>query len=83
MKKTVIVTGGAQGIGKGIAKHLLAAGYAVVIADIDTEAGEEISQEYKGLGKVLFIPTDVADENSVRDCVSLSIDRFQRQHQWG
>jgi len=78
MKKTVIVTGGAQGIGKGIAKHLLAAGYAVVIADIDTAAGEEISQEYKGLGKVLFIPTDVADENSARECVSLSIDRFQR-----
>jgi NAD(P)-dependent dehydrogenase (short-subunit alcohol dehydrogenase family) len=78
MKKTVIVSGGAQGIGKGIAGHLLAAGHAVVIADIDPGAGAETRQEYQGSGEVLFIPTDVADENSVRECVSLSIDRFQR-----
>jgi len=78
MNKTVIVTGGAQGIGKGIARHLLAAGHAVVIADIDTEAGEETRQEYRGSSELLFIPTDVADENSVSECVSRSIDRFQR-----
>lgn len=78
MTKTAIVTGGAQGIGKGIAKRLLAAGFAVVIADIDTEAGEEILQEYRSSGELLFIPTDVADENSARECISLSLARFQR-----
>ena len=78
MTKTAIVTGGAQGIGKGIAKRLLAAGFAVVIADIDTEAGEETMQEYRSAGELLFIPTDVADENSARECIRLSIARFQR-----
>jgi NAD(P)-dependent dehydrogenase (short-subunit alcohol dehydrogenase family) len=78
MKKTVIVTGGAQGIGKGITRHLLAAGYAVVIADIDTEAGEETLQEYIRSGEIFFSPTDVADENAVRECVRRSMERFGR-----
>ncbi|MCB0305390.1 MAG: SDR family NAD(P)-dependent oxidoreductase, partial [Calditrichaeota bacterium] len=33
--KTIIVTGGAQGIGRGICQYLLHQEYRVVIADID------------------------------------------------
>ena len=40
-RKVAIVTGGARGIGAGIAPRLLASGYAVVIADNDAEAGRE------------------------------------------
>ena len=76
MKKTVIVTGGAQGIGKGIAKQLLKAGYAVVIADIDPEAGQETEAEYSSLGKIQFINTDVSNEDSVKECLRLSLERF-------
>jgi len=39
--KTVIVTGGAQGIGMAISLTFAEEGANVVIADIDEEAGEE------------------------------------------
>jgi NAD(P)-dependent dehydrogenase (short-subunit alcohol dehydrogenase family) len=63
--KTIIVTGGAQGIGKGIALQLLRLGAAVLIADLDEEAGMETSSECAGWGEVRFVQTDVADEASV------------------
>ncbi|MCS6826329.1 MAG: SDR family oxidoreductase [Caldilinea sp.] len=62
--KTIIVTGGAQGIGKGIALQLLRLGAAVVIADQDEEAGMETLSEYAAWGEVRFVQTDVADEAS-------------------
>ena len=39
--KVGLVTGGGQGIGKGIVKRLLEEGMSVVIAEIDEEAGRE------------------------------------------
>lgn len=63
--KTIIVTGGAQGIGKGIALQLLRLGAAVLIADLDEEAGMETASECAAWGEVRFVQTDVADEASV------------------
>lgn len=63
--KTIIVTGGAQGIGKGIALQLLRLGAAVLIADLDEEAGMETASECAARGEVRFVQTDVADEASV------------------
>ena len=37
--KAGVVTGGGQGIGKGIVKRLLEEGMSVVIAEVDEEAG--------------------------------------------
>jgi NAD(P)-dependent dehydrogenase (short-subunit alcohol dehydrogenase family) len=65
--KTAIITGGAQGIGRGISAHLLRQGWCVVIADKDVEAGEECLATYQG--DLHFIPTDVADESAVQHCV--------------
>jgi 2-deoxy-D-gluconate 3-dehydrogenase len=43
--KTAIVSGGAKGIGRGIAERLVEAGAAVVISDIDHEAGARTASE--------------------------------------
>ncbi|MDH4318793.1 MAG: SDR family NAD(P)-dependent oxidoreductase, partial [Desulfobulbaceae bacterium] len=74
----VIVTGGAQGIGKGIVTHLLEKGARVVIADHDEEAGKECLAEWGGEERLLFVPTDVGDEESVKECVMRTISQFQR-----
>jgi NAD(P)-dependent dehydrogenase (short-subunit alcohol dehydrogenase family) len=67
--RIAIVTGGAQGIGRGIAAKLRASGYGVVIADSDAEAGREAA----AAGPAWFVETDVADEASVAACVAAAI----------
>lgn len=74
--KVVIITGGAQGIGKGIARHLLEMGIKVLVADIDPEAGEETVAEYRSLREIRFVLTDVTEEASVKNAVSKTIEYF-------
>jgi NAD(P)-dependent dehydrogenase (short-subunit alcohol dehydrogenase family) len=68
-KKVAIVTGGGQGIGKAISKRFLEEGMKVVLAEIDEEAGKETEAEFKHLGSVKFIQTDVSDEDSVENLI--------------
>ncbi|MBX3099184.1 MAG: SDR family oxidoreductase [Salinibacterium sp.] len=65
MSRTVLVTGGASGIGKGIARAFVANGDRVVIADIDGESGAAASVE---LG-CDAVQVDIADAHSVADAV--------------
>lgn len=61
----VAITGGAQGIGKAIAKRLLEQGYRVFILDADSEAGRETEEELRAIGVAEFICTDIAQEHSI------------------
>ena len=65
--KISIVTGGAQGIGKGIVKRLLQAGCRVCLSDIDDSKGIEAKDEFQkefGIGdnKVCFFKADVTSK---------------------
>jgi len=76
--KTAIITGGAQGIGKAIAKAFLVQGWTTVIADQDREAGEETTREFDSLGLLSFVETDVADERQVERLIEQTTSQFGR-----
>ncbi len=74
--KVAIITGGAQGIGKAIARRFLNEDVAVVIADNDAEAGKETVAEYAETGELRFFETDVSDETQVRRLVRETLKAF-------
>jgi NAD(P)-dependent dehydrogenase (short-subunit alcohol dehydrogenase family) len=68
--KTIIVTGGAQGIGRGIVEYLLDKKCQVVMSDIDVEAGQELVEHLARPEKLLFVHTDVSKEYQVMQCIT-------------
>lgn len=76
--KVVIVTGGAQGIGKGIVNHLLDMGARLVIADQDREAAQECLAGCDDPQRAIFIETDVTEEVSVKACMLKTRNQFER-----
>ena len=79
--KVAIITGGASGIGKAIAKEAAMTGArAVVIADIDREKANENAEAINAHHgtEALSIPTDVTDEKQVAALVKRTIDTFGR-----
>jgi NAD(P)-dependent dehydrogenase (short-subunit alcohol dehydrogenase family) len=74
--KVALVTGGGQGIGKGIAKSLVEGGMRVVIADIDGEAAAETVAE---LGPACSaVAVEVSDEAAVKGMMQVVQTRFGR-----
>lgn len=71
--KTAIVTGGAMGIGLGIAYRLAEAGANVVIADVNEEVGAQAVQEVTDRDwNAAFIKTDVSVEADVLSAVAFA-----------
>ncbi|NJO07571.1 MAG: SDR family oxidoreductase [Chloroflexaceae bacterium] len=77
-QRVALVTGGAQGIGKGITQRLLDDGMAVMIADTDAEAGQETAAEYASSGAVQFVQADISDEAAVQATVQQTLAAFGR-----
>jgi len=65
--KVAVVTGGGAGIGRATCELFAEEGAAVVVAERDPETGRETAERIgRAGGQALFVPTDVADEASVR-----------------
>lgn len=78
--RVVLITGGAQGIGRGIAQAVLGAGGRVAIGDLDAEAGRACLAEWQVGDRAWFATLDVAREASVRRFVGRAIERFGALH---
>lgn len=75
--KTAIVTGGAMGIGLGIARRLGEAGANVVIADLNEKAGDAAVKEMQeNGGSAAFVKTDVASESEVMKAVEFASSEY-------
>ena len=62
--KVAVVTGGAQGFGKGIADALYAEGAYIAVVDMNLEGAKAAAAEYGDVG--LAVMANVADEDSVK-----------------
>jgi NAD(P)-dependent dehydrogenase (short-subunit alcohol dehydrogenase family) len=75
MKKNIVVTGGAQGIGKIVTLELLKEGFGVSVLEIDREAIDEFRKENQS-EDLVFYPCDVSNEKEVEASVVKSAEHF-------
>ena len=76
--KVALVTGGARGIGKGVAEHLAAVGADLVIVDVLLEAAQQTADEFHadyGV-RTLALYCDVTDPAAVEACVQEAGDKM-------
>jgi 2-dehydro-3-deoxy-D-gluconate 5-dehydrogenase len=76
--RTAIVTGGAMGIGLGIACRLHEAGADVVVADLDPLAAEQAAEALQAQREqsALAVRCDVSDAESVERLVGAAVETF-------
>jgi NAD(P)-dependent dehydrogenase (short-subunit alcohol dehydrogenase family) len=77
--RIVVVTGGAQGFGGGIAEQMMAQNANVVIADLNETVGVQMADRLnKTAGKncAVFIRADVSNAASVQQLMTETVKRF-------
>lgn len=74
-----LVTGAASGMGRATARALASAGYRVVLADINADAGREAADEITSRGfEAHFVRADVTKPGEVENMVAAAADRYGR-----
>jgi meso-butanediol dehydrogenase/(S,S)-butanediol dehydrogenase/diacetyl reductase len=77
--RNVIVTGGAQGIGRGIVERLAREGANVMIGDLNGDGAAEVAAELSGQGmNVEACEVDVSVRQSTVDLISSAVESFGR-----
>ena len=74
--KVAIVTGGASGLGEGLARRFAAEGAKVLIGDVDRDAGPVLAAD---IGAD-FVEADVSDLDQVSGLVTTAVERFGGLH---
>jgi NAD(P)-dependent dehydrogenase (short-subunit alcohol dehydrogenase family) len=75
--RVAIITGGAVGIGRGIALKFAEEGCSVVITDISEAEGAKTAEEVSKKGKDgVFVHCDVTDSRQVQDMVGKALGKF-------
>lgn len=77
MSQRVLITGGASGLGKELAKQYLKSGARVLITDIHEQRGEETVFEYKPLGEIHFVKASTTVDSDWQALLDWS------QQHWG
>lgn len=75
--RVAIITGGAVGMGKAMARKFAEEGCSVVISDISESQGKKTADELsKTGGEAIFVRCDVTDNAQVQDMVNIVIGKF-------
>jgi NAD(P)-dependent dehydrogenase (short-subunit alcohol dehydrogenase family) len=76
--KVAIVTGGASGLGEGMARRFAAEGAAVLIADVDRDAGAALAEDIGS--NAVFAEADVSHLDQIGGLVATAVERFGGLH---
>jgi len=77
MNRTVIITGGANGIGEELVLQYAEENNNVVIADINEQAGRNLEQTCKEKQlNVMFVKTDVSNVSDIEQLIKSTVDRY-------
>ena len=76
-ERVVMVTGGAQGLGEGIARRLASEGASVVVADMNGAKAKAVADSLKAEGhQSLAVTVDVAERDQVQAAIKATVDQF-------
>ena len=81
--KVVVITGASSGIGRAAAQAFAARGDTVVLLARSARGLEEVADDCRAAGgRVLAVPTDVSDEQAVRQAAARAVEEFGRIDAW-
>jgi NAD(P)-dependent dehydrogenase (short-subunit alcohol dehydrogenase family) len=76
--RTVLVTGGAGGLGLGCAHTLVCNGAQVILADLAGPRLDDAAAQLGEVGSVTAIPVDLSDPRQAQELIGLSLDLSDR-----
>jgi len=78
--KVAIITGAGQGIGQQIALRFAKEGANLILTDINEPGLKKTEQliRSEGPGETLTLPVDVSSEETIKEMVAVTMDRFSR-----
>jgi len=75
--KSVVVTGGAQGLGEGIVRRLADEGARVVVADMNGQKAKAVADDLSGKGHdAIAVTVDVGERGQVKAMVAQTVKAF-------
>lgn len=74
--KVVIITGGAGGIGSGMARAMAKEGASIVIIDVNEEKGLEVESKLKKISDAMFMNVDISKAQNAKIIKDKTLDRF-------
>ena len=75
--RAAVVTGAADGVGRGIVRRFAEEGAAVLVADLDEVAGGAVAEELRAAGaQASFFRCDVTEKDNVEAMIATCADRY-------
>lgn len=76
-RRSVLISGGATGIGEALVRAFAGQGARVAFVDLDREAGEALAEELCEDGaEILFQPVDITDSGRYQAAIRTAAERF-------